>query len=450
MSDLPNGWANVELGDVAQPRNERASPDALGELPFVGLEDVESNTGRIISTQNASDLKSSVALFDEGDVLYGRLRPYLNKVVLAPFSGAASAEFIVFPRSDALDQRFLQRILMSPTFVGHTSIVSTGDRPRVSFEAISSFEFSLPPLSEQRRIVTKIDGLAGKSARARNHLDHATSLIKSYKKAILRAAFRGDLTSTWRTQNAISDNSIVTVSISEPFTETFRGPSSWSSVGFNDVCRIEGGSQPPKSTFQYSPGADLIRLIQIRDYKSDDKATYIPKALARRFCTETDIMIGRYGPPNFQILRGLQGAYNVALMKAVPNRDLIEQEFLFWYLQHPSLFEYVDIDAKRTAGQDGVNKAHLMKWPVLLPSLPEQLEIVRRIEAAFAWIDRLASEATSARKLIARLDQAILSKAFRGELVPQDPSDEPASVLLERIRAERTVAKPAKGRRHSS
>lgn len=77
-----------------------------------------------------------------------------------------------------------------------------------------------------------------------------------------------------------------------------------------------------------------------------------------------------------------------------------------------------------------------------------QAEIVHRIETAFAWIDRLATEATSARKLIDRLDQAVLAKAFRGELVPQDPADEPASVLLERIRAERGAApKARRGRR---
>ncbi len=73
-----------------------------------------------------------------------------------------------------------------------------------------------------------------------------------------------------------------------------------------------------------------------------------------------------------------------------------------------------------------------------------RLKIVCHIETAFAWVDRLASEATSARKLIDHLDQAILSKAFRGELVPQDPKDEPASVLLERIRGERENAEPRK------
>ena len=79
----------------------------------------------------------------------------------------------------------------------------------------------------------------------------------------------------------------------------------------------------------------------------------------------------------------------------------------------------------------------------LAPKL-EQAEIVRRVEAAFSWIDRLAAEATSARKLTDHLDQAILSKAFRGELVPQDPDDEPASVLLERIKAKRTGSSPTR------
>jgi type I restriction enzyme S subunit len=81
-------------------------------------------------------------------------------------------------------------------------------------------------------------------------------------------------------------------------------------------------------------------------------------------------------------------------------------------------------------------------------SLHEQAEIVRRIDRAFAEIDRLTAEAAAARRLLDRLDQAVLAKAFRGELVPQDPADEPASVLLDRIRAERAAAPKAKrGRR---
>lgn len=170
---------------------------------------------------------------------------------------------------------------------------------------------------------------------------------------------------------------------------------------------------------------------------------FIPKELARRFCSPSDIMIGRYGPPIFQILRGIDGAYNMALMKVEPT-EAVDQEFLYWYMHYPVLFNYVEIDSKRTAGQDGVNKAHLERWPILLPPLPEQHEIVRRIESAFAKIDRLAAEAKRALKLVGRLDEAILAKAFRGELVPQDENDQPAEHLLARIRAERATAPKGK------
>lgn len=74
------------------------------------------------------------------------------------------------------------------------------------------------------------------------------------------------------------------------------------------------------------------------------------------------------------------------------------------------------------------------------PSIEEQRQIIRRIETAFAWVDRLASEASKARKLFILLDQALLARAFRGELVPQDPSDEPATILLERLRNERGLS----------
>jgi len=100
------------------------------------------------------------------------------------------------------------------------------------------------------------------------------------------------------------------------------------------------------------------------------------------------------------------------------------------------------------SAQPKLTQAALNRVGIPLPSIAEQQEILRRIEIAFAWIDRVASETSSARKLIDHLDQAILARAFRGELVPQDPTEEPASTLLDRIRARRLAAsKPKRGRR---
>jgi type I restriction enzyme S subunit len=82
--------------------------------------------------------------------------------------------------------------------------------------------------------------------------------------------------------------------------------------------------------------------------------------------------------------------------------------------------------AKSTSGVNNINSTQIQRLPISHPDIDEQHEIVRLIEKAFAWINRLASETTSARKLIDYLDQAVLAKAFRGELVPQDPNDEPA------------------------
>src|SRR5690606_21036854 len=89
-----------------------------------------------------------------------------------------------------------------------------------------------------------------------------------------------------------------------------------------DICDFVGGSQPEKSEFIYEAKPGYIRLIQTRDYKTDAFLTYIPENSTRKFCDEHDVMIGRYGPPIFQICRGLKGAYNVALMKAKPKKGI--------------------------------------------------------------------------------------------------------------------------------
>ena len=353
---------------------------------------------------------------------------------------------IIKPDPSKVASRYLLHTLRAPIVKEQVRSIATGTAQlTIPLGGLRNLEIPLPSLAEQKRIVAKTDSLLDRSSRARHELDRVSSLVEKYRNALLSAAFQGKLTARWRSNNGIVDGEPSLVTITHPLKRTYFAPSSWRASKLDDICDIVGGSQPPKTSFYYSTGPDLIRLIQIRDYKSDSKATYIPKALARRFCSETDIMIGRYGPPIFQILRGLDGAYNVALMKAVPNPEFVHQEFLYWYLQSQELYNYVNLEAQRTAGQDGVNKAHLMKWPVFLPPLEEQDEIVRQIKAAFAWIARISAEHAKASRLLPKLDHSILAKAFRGELVPQDPNEEPASALLERIRAEPQTKKLQRG-----
>ncbi|MBW4532639.1 MAG: restriction endonuclease subunit S [Pleurocapsa minor HA4230-MV1] len=159
----------------------------------------------------------------------------------------------------------------------------------------------------------------------------------------------------------------------------------WKYPQMGEVCNFIGGSQPPKSEFIFEPKEGYVRLLQIRDYKSDKNITYISQQKARRFCSKDDIMIGRYGPPLFQILRGLEGAYNVALMKASPkNANILDREYLYYFLKNERLFNYVVSNSERTAGQDGVKKELLETYQIPLPPLEEQKRIAAILDKADA------------------------------------------------------------------
>lgn len=138
----------------------------------------------------------------------------------------------------------------------------------------------------------------------------------------------------------------------------------------DEVVEFQGGSQPDKKFFEYEPTDDNIRLIQIRDYKTDKFITYIPRAMAKRFCTADDIMIGRYGPPIFQILQGIEGSFNVALMKATPKKE--NKEFVRQFLKQECLLDYLEGMSKRTAGQDGIQMDKLKAYPFPLPPVELQ------------------------------------------------------------------------------
>jgi type I restriction enzyme S subunit len=128
--------------------------------------------------------------------------------------------------------------------------------------------------------------------------------------------------------------------------------------------------------------------------------------------TKDDILIGRYGPPVFQILRGLEGTYNVALMKAEPRFGGLINDFLFYLLQEPRIQRIVVRESERTAGQTGVRLPLLNEIVFPLPPLAEQAAIVERVEALMTTCRALEAEIEHARTHAAHLLQAVLKEAF--------------------------------------
>jgi len=150
-TSIPKRWIETTLGEITAPSRERAIGREFPDVPFVGLEHVQPQTMRLLGHGRGSDIRSSSVRFYKGDVLYGKMRPYLNKVWVAEFDGLCSAEFFVFSRFAELNNEFLAIRLNANDFVDFANSQVSGERPRINFEKVSQFPILLPPLSELYR-----------------------------------------------------------------------------------------------------------------------------------------------------------------------------------------------------------------------------------------------------------------------------------------------------------
>lgn len=135
---LPGGWVETTLGEINTPSRLRARPSEAPDLPYVGMEHVAAQTMKLLGHGEASDLRSSSVRFEKGDVLYGKMRPYLNKVWLAEFDGLCSAEFLVFSKAEGLNSQLFAYRLNAQDFVAFANQQVSGDRPRVDFEKLAT------------------------------------------------------------------------------------------------------------------------------------------------------------------------------------------------------------------------------------------------------------------------------------------------------------------------
>jgi type I restriction enzyme S subunit len=436
MSKLPKGWGLARLEDVCELINGRAYKQAellnRGRYPVLRVGNFFSNRSWYYSDLELEDDKYC----DRGDLLYAWSASFGPRIW---DGGKAIFHYHIWKtqlNELAIAKRYLyhwfewdKENIKSEHGTGSTMIhVTKGD--------MEDRSIGLPPLSEQQRIVAKIDSLTGKSGRAREQLDHIPRLVEKYKQAVLAAAFRGDLTRAWRIEREQH----------EPWREALLG----------DVSDIQSGIALGKKR---SPGALLIRRPYLRvanvqrGWLNLDEVKNIEVTAAeadRLYLRAGDILMNEGGDRD-KLGRGWVWEGQIAncihqnhVFRVRLFDNAFPPKLVSLYANEFGQRHFFD-EGTQTTNLASISKMKLSSLPICLPPVNEAVELLRRIETAFAWIDRLAAEATSASKLVNRLDQAVLAKAFRGELVFQDPADEPATVLLERIRAERGAA--TKGKR---
>jgi type I restriction enzyme, S subunit len=433
--ELPKGWTAAMLGSLGSVGSSKRvhQQDWKSEgVPFFRAREI-AELSRSGSVDN--DLFITQELFEElskygfvpspGDLMITGVGtigvPYVVKANDKFYFKDASV--LIFKNDHGLEPRYLFFFLKSKNCQEWIKEGSTGTTvDTLTIARAREIPIPLAPLAEQKRIADKLEAVLGRVDVCRARLDRVPDLLKRFRQSVLAAATSGQLTQTGQEDDSAT----------------------WSKVPFEELLadknKLSYGVLKPGD--HDTDGVPMYRVVDIGEWGRANKTepSYISKELSREFnrtiVEEGDILLSVMATIGRAIVasKEMAGAnVNRALAVIKPDRTKVNSQFLMYYFLSPALVTEFE---ERSIGsaQVRINLGDLRQFIINLPPLAEQTEIVRRVEALFALADRIEARLATAQRLVERLTPATLSKAFRGDLVPQDPNDEPASKLLERLR----------------
>ncbi|WP_446697233.1 restriction endonuclease subunit S [Vibrio cholerae] len=395
------------------------------------LEDLEKDSSKILQRVSFGERKPKSAknAFKAGDVLYGKLRPYLNKMVVAPEDGICTSEIIPLKVPTGLvDNRFLFYWLKGRIFGDYVNAVSYGvNMPRLGTKDGLNAPMVLAPTAEQTRIVEKLDEVLAQVDTIKARLDGIPAILKRFRQSVLAAAVSGKLT---------EDNN-----------------SDWTSYFLSDVSTFQNGYAFKSGWFSDEGDYQVIKLGNVKDdfLKLDAAPAYLSSKLGLehiKFKPEVgDILLSMTGT-KFKRDYGfccmvdseLPILINQRVGRIMPKRDKVAPDFLHLFLRSEVFRNQFFAGETGGVNQGNVGSKHIMATQLFVPDLALQIEIAKKARLLFTFADTIEAQVKKAQARVDKLTQSILAKAFRGELVPQDPNDEPADKLLERIAAARKEA----------
>ena len=393
--EVPENWVWVRLGAVCYASKEKSN-DFSNEIKYIGLEHLEKDKG-IVGFSSADKVKSTKNAFQEGQILYGRLRPYLNKHDIASFSGVCSTDILVFEASVLVANVLVDKFFNLPFFIEYVVANSKGiNLPRVSEKTILNTTFPLPPLSEQQRIVERIEELFTKLDEAKERLQEVAESFAVRKAAILHKAFTGELIGKQVTELVPLENLVDLIKIG-PFG---------SSLHESDY--IENGIPlvNPKHIVQQRIVPQS--KISISDEKAEELSSYKLK--------ENDIVLGRRGemgrcaPISNREENWICGTGSMIIRL----KKEYDAKLYSLILGSQATVTYLENSAVGSTLKN-LNEKIVRKIPVPQFSSEEQHEIVRLIDDLLAR-ERSAQQATEqALASIDLMKKSILARAFRAK-----------------------------------
>jgi type I restriction enzyme S subunit len=474
-TQLPAGWAWARLDDIsekAETVNPIDSPNK--EFLYLDITSIDNeqritNPKRILGKNAPSRARQLVRT---GDIIFSTVRTYLRNIayVNEPYDGQiASTGFCVIRPYFPINSKFIFFIIQTDDFVNPLTKLQRGTHyPAVRNSDVFAQMIPLAPISEQNRIVSKITELFSQSEVAKESIGRIPTILKNFRQAMLDTACNGRLTASWRNNFGMKSSEQVVKGLEKErqrsyevdcheltsnssarrlpameFRSIDRGvPDSWIGMTLESGCTfiIDCPHSTPKFTRdgQYCIDTTCVEPSHIlwskaRKVSNDD----FKKRTTRMMPRENDLLFSREGtigtvvrvPPHAKICLGQR----IMLFRFAP---FILPGFAELLMQSTKFIEQYRSLILGTSSPH-LNIRDIRKLTIFVPDIKEQKEIIRRTDAIIELVNLIEEKCKMAKTQIDSLPQAIVAKAFRGELVPQKASEEPGSILLDRIRSER-------------
>ena len=437
--NIPQTWTLAQLGSLTAQVVGGGTPSKTsaanfnGHIPFMTVKDLKARfVSSTVDHISEDALLSSAATKVPADTLIVATRMSLGKIARPTMDVAINQDLKALFLHSGVNKTFVEYFWRSKSHAIQS--MGTGTTVKgIRLEDIRTLEVPLAPEAEQKRIADKLDTVLTRVDAVNTRLARVAPLLKRFRQSVLAAATSGRLTEDWRQKQG---NKL------QP----------WKACATKDAGRIQLGRQrSPKfhSGDSMHPYLRVQNVFEDRLDLSDVMTMDFPGEDFQRYRLHPgDILLNEGQSPEYlgrpAMYRGeLPGACFTNTLIRFQAYPHVDAEFALIVFRH-----YMHSGRYLRAGTTTTNIAHLgagrfgdIEFP--LPGLEEQTEIVRRVETLFAFADRLEARLAQAQTAATRLTPALLAKAFRGELVPQDPNDEPAAELLRRLQAERASAPKA-------
>jgi type I restriction enzyme, S subunit len=446
-------WSRIELGNVVAILNGYPFKSTLFNsekgYPIIRIRDISNSA----TNTYYSGIVPSEYIIKKGDLLIGMDGNFRCVEWKGVKAGLNQRVCKITP-----DERLLVKNFLLYGIGGYLSAIEAATSSvtvcHLSSRDIQRIPFPLPPLGEQKRIVEKLDTILPKVKSAKTRLENIPGILKKFRQSVLAAACSGRLTEDWREGNPDVEDANSIYTRTRVFNKTADVAFQENDIGWfiakaeYVTSTITKGTTPKAGELLSDGLIPYLKVYNIVDQSID--FNYKPQfvsaethrgLLQRSIIYPGDVLMNIVGPPlgKVAITPNNYEEWNInqAIAFFRPIKELLTSDYLYIVLCNGEPIQEISKEFRGSAGQQNISLEQARNFLMPLPPLQEQHEIVRRVEKLFALADSLETKYKKAMERVEKIEQSVLAKAFRGELVEPDSNDEPAEELLKRILAEK-------------